>query len=315
METLPEKQETDLLHLWNNSKQAYDAIDIKTGAMHTVAKLELDKLEYSLQRADDICDLVRSGKTVVSIGKMEGMPTPARIYAWFSVYPEFRVRMIDARKHRGDYHFDKVINIAEKAEGALKDQIPGLKLAADIHRWAAEKSNPEIYGAKTEVTQKGGSAINITLHTGVLDTSLPSDIIVDEFGNFKGFSDGRGQTDLEVAGQASTSEIVELSRDRFKVIEEKQIEEEAKPEKEDMASMKEKQKALAAIMKKKKATAVPNENTYVATAHEQAMAGNEKAAMETMQYSVTNPARADIRAQDHAEVDEYLKKKRKENTK
>jgi len=59
-----------------------------------------------------------------------------------------------------------------------------------------------------------------------------------------------------------------------------------------------KEKTLAQIMKKKGATAVPNENTYVATAQEQAMAGNTQGANDTMQYSAKNPASGDIEAQD-----------------
>ena len=51
-------------------------------------------------------------------------------------------------------------------------------------------------------------------------------------------------------------------------------------------------------MKREGATSVPNENTYVATAQEQAMAGNTKGAMETMQYSVSNPASSQIESQD-----------------
>lgn len=78
-----------------------------------------------------------------------------------------------------------------------------------------------------------------------------------------------------------------------------------------MAKVSAKAKALAAAMKKRKATAVPNENTYIATAQEQAMKGDKKGAMDTMQYSIKNPARGDIDAQNDAEVDEYLKKKRK----
>ena len=51
-------------------------------------------------------------------------------------------------------------------------------------------------------------------------------------------------------------------------------------------------------MKKQGATGIPNENTYVATAQEQAMAGDKQGAMETMQYSVSNPASSQIESQD-----------------
>jgi hypothetical protein len=56
-------------------------------------------------------------------------------------------------------------------------------------------------------------------------------------------------------------------------------------------------KMLKEKMDKENATAVPNEQTYVATAQEQAMAGNTQGAMDTMQYSVKNPANKDIESQ------------------
>jgi hypothetical protein len=56
-------------------------------------------------------------------------------------------------------------------------------------------------------------------------------------------------------------------------------------------------KKLAAVMKKNGATPVPNENTYVATAQDQAAQGDQQGAMDTMQYSVQNPAADQIDAQ------------------
>jgi len=59
-----------------------------------------------------------------------------------------------------------------------------------------------------------------------------------------------------------------------------------------------KEKTLAQIMRKKGATGIPNENTYVATAQEQAVKGDLKGAEETMQYSIKNPAQKQIAEQD-----------------
>lgn len=75
------------------------------------------------------------------------------------------------------------------------------------------------------------------------------------------------------------------------------------------------QRQLAKIMREQGATGVPNEQTYVATAQEQAMAGNKQGAMDTMQYSVKNPAAQDIQAQDEQtmrENDPKTEKKYKE---
>lgn len=63
-----------------------------------------------------------------------------------------------------------------------------------------------------------------------------------------------------------------------------------------------KEKTLAQLMKKKGATAVPNENTYIATAQEQAMRGDTQGANDTMQYSIKNPAQKDIDAQDEERI-------------
>jgi hypothetical protein len=67
------------------------------------------------------------------------------------------------------------------------------------------------------------------------------------------------------------------------------------------------EKRLAEIMKKQGATGVPNENTYIATAHEQAMAGDKKAAMETMQYSIKNQANDQIMAQEEEQMKSRVK--------
>ena len=69
-----------------------------------------------------------------------------------------------------------------------------------------------------------------------------------------------------------------------------------------MATSKERQ--LAKIMKAQGATGVPNEQTYVATAQEQAMAGNKQGAMDTMQYSAKDPAVKNIEDQDEAKMRE-----------
>jgi hypothetical protein len=66
-------------------------------------------------------------------------------------------------------------------------------------------------------------------------------------------------------------------------------------------------KALIAKMKKEGATGVPNENTYVATAQEQAMAGDKQGAMDTMQYSINNPAADQIDAQEKEQMDAKIK--------
>ena len=61
------------------------------------------------------------------------------------------------------------------------------------------------------------------------------------------------------------------------------------------------QEELKKKMKREGATDVPQESTYIRTAHEQAMAGKEKEAFETMDYSSKGIASKQIAKQDTAE--------------
>jgi hypothetical protein len=126
---------------------------------------------------------------------MPDMPESSRIYAWLSLHPEFRIRYEQARKQRADVFHDLVI---EEARNAIsKDDVPVAKLRIDSYKWAAEKASPDYYGKKDDKVS-GPASINITLHTGVLDSEGPKDILIDEFGNFKGFDDGKGNKETVV---------------------------------------------------------------------------------------------------------------------
>lgn len=123
-------------------------------------------------------------------------------YAWLSIFPEFKKRYTEARKQRADYHFHRVVELADGGIGMDKEFIPGLKLAVDAHKWAAEKSDPERF-AKPKEEGNTSSSITINLQTGVLDRQAPKDILVDQFGNFQGF----GDSPIQVEGEAVEEEV------------------------------------------------------------------------------------------------------------
>lgn len=89
-----------------------------------------------------------------------------------------------------------------------KDDVPAAKLRVDTLKWAAEKASPEYYGKQDKVST--GTSISVTLHTGVLDTKAPTDIVIDEFGNFKGFNNGTEQSEeaptIESSGTLAKAE-------------------------------------------------------------------------------------------------------------
>ena len=210
------EQENNLLHIWNKENQKYDVIDITTGRHFAQEEHKIVAHTYSTMLADHICGMIREGKTLQDICRQPDMPSINRIYGWLNIHPDFKRRYQMARRDRADHFHDKALDIALNV--GHKDDVPAAKLAVDTLKWAAEKANPEQYGQKTEVKQTSAQSVTITLHTGVLDTKMPEDIIVDEFGNFKGFGDGaQVGMDQESRRIGDDEGVVELARDRWEV--------------------------------------------------------------------------------------------------
>lgn len=212
------EQENNLLHIWNKEAQKYDIIDVSTGRHFAQEEYKPVAHTYSTMLADHICGMIREGRTLQDICRQQDMPSINRIYGWLNLHPDFKRRYQMARKDRADHFHDKALDIALHV--SHKDDVPAAKLAVDTLKWAAEKANPEQYGQKTEVKQTGGQSVTITLHTGVLDTKMPDDIIVDEFGNFKGFNNGteaQVDVDQESGRVGDTGGVIELSKDRWSI--------------------------------------------------------------------------------------------------
>jgi hypothetical protein len=204
-------------YIYNNSTQKYDVLDLTTGKFLYEEPTSPSPEEYSTHLADVICALIREGKSLTRICSAPLMPSVHKVYLWLSIYPEFKERYQDAKKHRADFAYNKLLDIAEEAPHTHKDFIPGLKVAADIYKWAAEKDNPEEFGKK-EAGVQGGTIINVTLQTGVLDTPKPSDILVDNVGNFLGFIDDKtiGYVDVDQeSGRSGDTSVPSYSQDRF----------------------------------------------------------------------------------------------------
>lgn len=211
MENLPVPTIKDLLTYVNKQTGKVEQIDLRTGKMYE-PYIPVARGEFSNDLADLLLDEIRSGTTLAETCRAYSIPQSI-FYAWLSIYPEFKTRYLEARKHRADYHLYKAIDLADSAVGAHKDIIPGLKVAVDTHKWAAEKFDPERFAKPKEEGNNGMGNITINLTTGVLDKEAPKDIVVDQFGNFQGFSVA------EVVEEDKEEVVtVELSKNRFEIL-------------------------------------------------------------------------------------------------
>jgi len=209
MINLPNKE--NHLHIFNNSTKTFDVLDLSTGTVvHAGTPMHIEPTVYTPVICDYICDLVREGKTLTHIATLPDMPSTSRIHAWQTMYPMFRERLLAARKQRAEAFADRALEVAEALPD--KEMVPATKLLVDTLKWRAEKADPDSYGTKAVPSGAGGANISITLHTGVLDAQIPKDIMVDEFGNFKGF--GVAEEHVEIVD----AEIVTrpLDTNRFK---------------------------------------------------------------------------------------------------
>lgn len=176
--------EKDLYTYKNRETGKIEQIDLRTGKMYE-SYVPMKQNEFCNQTADLICQEIMQGTSLRETLATYRIPSPV-FYKWLAIFPEFHKRYTEARKQRADYHFHRAVELADGAVGMAKDFIPGLKVAVDTHKWAAEKSDPERFAKPKD---EGGMVGNITinLQTGVLDKQAPKDIVVDQYGNFEGF--------------------------------------------------------------------------------------------------------------------------------
>ena len=128
-------------------------LDLRTGKPYEQYTPIANQGSFSNEAADMICASIREGKSLTKICQ-ENQISLSLFYAWLSIFPEFKKRYTEARKQRADYHFHRVVELADGGIGMDKEFIPGLKLAVDAHKWAAEKSDPERFAKPKEKRQE-----------------------------------------------------------------------------------------------------------------------------------------------------------------
>lgn len=165
----------DHIYIWNANENRYDVIDKTTGKrVLAVNKSDFNFAgsEYSFEAGEVVCDHLRQGESIKQIAAIPGMPSESAIYFWRRQYPEFRRKSDEALQDRAFHYHDKLLAIVEK-ESINKDDVPGLKLKADILKWAAEKADPDRFGSRKQELQVQMPSV-IVLDTGINNNNGPS---------------------------------------------------------------------------------------------------------------------------------------------
>ena len=118
-----------------------------------------ESITYSEQKANEICQMVESGMSLVSICALPDMPHMSTVYDWIDNMPNLSDKYARARQRQADTLASMVMTEAFSAHDA---QIGRLRI--DALKWTASKLAPKKYGDKVEIEQTGNQNFKISFN-------------------------------------------------------------------------------------------------------------------------------------------------------
>lgn len=121
--------------------------------------------DFTQEKADEICQMLANGMTLLSICKLPDMPEMTTVHRWLDSNPDFQSSYAHARKLQADAMAEQVIEEAMSSHDA-----PIGRLRMDALKWFASKMAPKKYGEKVEVEQTGNANFKISFSVPERDT-------------------------------------------------------------------------------------------------------------------------------------------------
>ena len=140
---------------------------------------------YTSEVGAIICQRVAGGDSAHKIGKDIGVP-PRTIYGWSeddNLAPGFPADYARARKERGEFYGQKVVDLAQDAmDGRMTSDVA--RVAIDAYKWTAARMTPKVYGDHASKTLtlnvgEGFSQLLESLDRDVIDIT-PTRIAADD---------------------------------------------------------------------------------------------------------------------------------------
>ena len=101
--------------------------------------------DYTDDIANEICSRISEGRSVHSICKDKDMPSRPTFYKWLADNESFLNKYNAAVEQRADYHFDEMIDIADKVEPESAE-VAKARLQIDTRKWIVARMRPRKYG-------------------------------------------------------------------------------------------------------------------------------------------------------------------------
>jgi hypothetical protein len=120
-------------------------------------------VRFSPKIADEICERLANGESLMQMCKQPGLPHRGSIMRWLlsddPQYDAFRANYARAREMQAEVLADETIDIADATKRVRKSHvaIESARLRIDARKWLAAKMRPKKYGEK--ITHDGSLEI------------------------------------------------------------------------------------------------------------------------------------------------------------
>lgn len=147
--------------------------------------------------------MVEKNLSLKKVCEENGMPPYSVVCRWRRQHQEFRQMLEDARRDRAELLAEEALELADDADEDA-DAISKARLRVDVRKWAAEKADPDKFGAKKAVDGNGSVSVTLVLNTGIVREGDPGFKEVTPYGENKAALQGSGSPDL---GHRSSPEL------------------------------------------------------------------------------------------------------------
>lgn len=118
--------------------------------------------DFSQELAEQICELIISGKSLLQICTLEEYPDKSTVFRWLAKNPEFRDSYARAKELSAEHMAEELLEIADDTSADVYEHMPNNvavqrdKLRSDTRKWLMAKLAPKKYGDKVQHTGGDG---------------------------------------------------------------------------------------------------------------------------------------------------------------
>lgn len=106
--------------------------------------------KYTDKLADEICNRIAAGESLLKITQETGKPDRVTIYRWIEERDEFRNKYARAKELQAETYEEMMLDTAKTEEDVQR-----ARLIVDTMKWTASKLKPKKYGNQIDVTSDG----------------------------------------------------------------------------------------------------------------------------------------------------------------